>query len=122
MKIKLKFAELHTPLFLAGTNFGVKLDNVRRPIDLIYDRKEKELILHYNGQIAIIPASNVATMTPTHPGEMAALYWPEQVHAKEQEHKQPQMAVPTPPIVKRSPGRQKAQVSTPTSHVFNEPK
>lgn len=110
MNIELKFAELHIPLFLAGINFGTKLDTVKRPIKLIYDRKEKEMIIFHNGIVGIIPASNLATMTPVNPAELIQLYGLDQV-------KQPapvQAATPTR-------GRPKAQVSTPTSHVFETP-
>lgn len=64
MKIDLKFAELHTPLFHAGTNLGQKLDIKKRPIKLIYDRTEKELIIFFNNEVTILPHGNVAAMTP----------------------------------------------------------
>lgn len=61
MKLKLTFCELHTPLFMAGKNFGTKLDPTKLPgLTLTYDRSEKEVIVEYNRQVGIVPTSNVA--------------------------------------------------------------
>ncbi len=104
MKIELKFAELQTPLFLAGTNFGVKLDCSKRAgMKLVYDQAEKELHVHHKDALAIIPTSNVASMTPI-------------VHGGEKRTET--LVVTQPPVLTK--GRIKAQVSTPTSHVFDE--
>ncbi len=67
-KINLKFAELHTSLFLNGKNFGLKLDPCGSPdkfngIKLIYDREFKELHVVWGKETAIIPSSNVVSMT-----------------------------------------------------------
>ncbi len=68
MKIQLKLATLHNPLFLAGTNFGSTLDVSKRTgLTLLYDRVEKELHAFYNNSLVIIPSTNVATMTPVDP-------------------------------------------------------
>lgn len=68
MKLDLEFAELHNPLFLAGTNLQMKLDPTKRSgLTLVYDRAEKELLVTYNGKVAIVPASNVSSMTPHGP-------------------------------------------------------
>src|SRR5271165_1106186 len=105
MRINLVFAELHTPLFLGGRNFGLKLDNVKfNGLELVYDQTEKELWITHNKKTAIIPTSNVVSMTP---GEVALIGATEEV-------RQPAA----------SPGKFRtkvnAQVSTPTSHVFGE--
>jgi hypothetical protein len=76
MLIDIDFAELHTALFLNGTNLQMKLytegarkDNKgttihgRAGLTLRYDRAEKELLVTFNGVTAIIPSSNVASMT-----------------------------------------------------------
>ena len=69
--ISIVFAELHTPLFLAGKNFGSKLQpNQTSGLTLFYNRKEKELIVVYNGQGAIIPAPSIASMTPADPKDL----------------------------------------------------
>ena len=63
MKLPVKFAELHSPLFLAGTNLQLKLDPTRRGgIVMVYDRAEKELLVTYNNETAVVPVSNVASM------------------------------------------------------------
>jgi hypothetical protein len=74
MKIKLKFSELHNPLFLAGTNLQLKLDPTKRQgMTLIYDREEKELLVYWNNEVAIIPSSNVSSMTPVDPTILGTL-------------------------------------------------
>lgn len=100
MKIALCFAELHTPLFLAGINWGQKLDiknTTKGKLALAYDRAEKELLVNANGKVAIIPTSNVVSMTPL-----------EEATKVERE----------PPAVVPAKGRIKTQASTPMSHVF----
>ena len=93
-KIELKFAELHTALFLCGKNHGMKLDPTKQMgLSLIYDRGEKELLVGWSGQEAIIPLSNVVSMTAGEPKRK-------------------------PAVVQNAPVRPTAQVSTPTSHVF----
>lgn len=63
--INLIYAELHSPLFLAGTNFGLKLNPAGRGgLILRYDRANGELLVDYNGKLAIVPTSNVASMSP----------------------------------------------------------
>lgn len=107
MRINLEFAELHTPLFLGGRNFGLKLDKVRfGGLVIIYDQTEKELWVTHNDKTAIIPTSNVVSMTPD-------------MGKKELEEGPKPLAVPEEP---RPRGRPKfnSQVSTPTSHVFGE--
>lgn len=62
--VEIGFAELHNALFLGGKNHGLKLDPHRYPtLKLVYDRAEKELIVSWNQETAIIPSSNVASMT-----------------------------------------------------------
>lgn len=107
MKIELVFAELHTPLFFHGVNHGLKLDVTRRPMKLIYDRSEKELIMFFNKKTAIIPTNNVASMTPK---DADALGYFEHTEKKKE-------AVPAPK------GKIKAQVSHPVEDlVYGEPK
>ena len=58
--MKLSFCELHSPLFLAGTNLGVKLDITKRSgLELSYDRKAQELTISYNGVTGYVPSSNI---------------------------------------------------------------
>lgn len=98
-QIELKFAELHNPLFLAGRNLQTKLDPGKMAgIKLFYDRPEKELLVHWNGQIGIVPSSNIACMVEGVP----------EIRAQQITH----------PIVA---GIQRAQASTPMGHVFEGP-
>lgn len=69
MKIELEFAELHNPLFLSGSNLQMKLipgtaKHGKEGLTLFYDREEKELLVYYKDRMAIIPSSNVSSMTP----------------------------------------------------------
>lgn len=105
--IELTFAELHTPLFLGGTNWQLKLDiknTAKGKLSLAYDRENHELIVKANGHIAIIPTSNVVSMTPM----------PEGLIAQTQHLAEPLVdLVVNPPKPK---GRPKAQASTPMDH------
>lgn len=103
MKLELEFVELHTPLFFGGINFGTKLDPTKRTtMRLVYDRTEKELWVYNKDKYTIVPRENVANMTPI-----------------DQTRNTPKFESPKETVVQpRAPGRPKAQVSTPTSHVF----
>lgn len=120
MKLKLTFAELHTPLFLGGKNLGLKLSNTPLTnLDLVYDQIEKELWVTYNGKIGIIPTSNVVSMTPH---TVSLIKNDEELCGVEVE--KPKEPKPLHPMKrpKKIQGHDysDAQVSTPTSHVFGE--
>ncbi len=103
MKLEIEFAELHNPLFLAGTNLQMKLDPTKRTgLKLEYDRAEKELLVTYNGRMAIVPSANVSSMTPvaTDPALYAKIG----------------TDMSLAPKVKPT-----AQVASPTDHVFAGP-
>lgn len=109
MKIDLTFAHLHSPLFFAGKNWGEKLDiknTAKGSIQLSYDRTEKELLIKSGGSVAIIPTSNVVSMTPlleiTQCGNV-------------ENPKCPQ------PVTLAPRGKIKAQVSGPNDHVHAGP-
>jgi hypothetical protein len=69
--ININIATLHNPFFLAGKNFGSQLDVSKRTgLKLSYDRAEKELLVEFNGSVAIIPSSNVASMTLENPKDV----------------------------------------------------
>ncbi len=105
MKVDLEFVELHSPLFMSdhkqlGKNFGTKIDHKKHPgMTLVYDRVEKELLVSHGGREAIIPLTNVVSMTPS--------------ILKVLPLEQPKVADP-----ELARPRATAQVSTPTSHVF----
>jgi hypothetical protein len=64
-QINLKYVELHNPLFLCGMNCGTKLDlsnSKYAAMKLVYDRAEKELLVHWREEIGIIPYSNISAM------------------------------------------------------------
>jgi hypothetical protein len=95
MKLDIKFAELHNPLFHAGKNFGTKLDPGKLAgLKLVYDRAEKELLVSWEGRHAILPSTSVSSMEEGLPEKKA-------VHH-------------THPIVA---GIASAQVETPFGHV-----
>lgn len=62
MIINLSFAQLHSPLFLSGKNHHEKLYS--SAVGLKYDTKEDVLIVFYKNDIAIVPSSNISSMTP----------------------------------------------------------
>lgn len=100
-KINLKFSELHTPMFLAGVSLGNKLDTAKRSdLKLVYDRDQKELIVFFKGQVAILPSSNVVSMTPYNAQDVGVDF-----DTVESPKPEPQKVVPHKPI--------KAQVSDP---------
>ena len=122
--MKLKFAELHSPLFMSATggkgiNMGSKLNSTgglghKVGISLFYDRLNKELHVWYQGEVAIIPSTNVASMTPIDPSDVSTA---------------PELAIPVPqpvasPVLATQPIPTKkvsAQVSSPQDHVFQGP-
>lgn len=95
--LDIKYAELHTALFLKGTNLGLKLNpHHRGGLILKYDREARELLVSFNGETAIIPTTNVASM----------------VEGKQPDRKE---EVKEPFVAKT------AQVSSPMQHVFAGP-
>lgn len=103
MRIPLRYLHLHNSLHLARTNLGMKLDTAVRPLTLIYDREHQEVHVLLMGELAIIPFPAIADMHPLNPSELGYDTAPPKEAIK---------ANPTP----RKPV--KAQVSTPTDHVF----
>ncbi len=106
MRTKIEWAELHAPLFLAGTNLGQKLDHkVKGGVTMEYDEDKRHLYVSYNGKTARIPETSVLTMVeaPTvaaDPRGVAKAQW----------------EIPAP---KFDPNA--AQVETPISHVHAGP-
>jgi len=93
--MELKFCEVHTSLFIAGTNLGLKLDPARRSgLKLFLNEETKRLEVEWNGEKGLVPETNVVVMIPGKPGKAV----PQHTH----------------PIVA---GIASAQVETPMSHV-----
>ncbi len=65
---EIKFAEVHTALFLAGSNLGLKLDPGRRTgLSMLYDETKRRLEVTWNGETGWVPETNVAIMIPGKP-------------------------------------------------------
>jgi hypothetical protein len=104
MRTEIKWAELHAPLFLAGTNLQLKLDPTKRSgLKMEYDEEKKHLYVTYNNQTARIPETSVLSMVER-----------EMTPAKH-DYDALGGGTYTPP---RPVAPIEAQVSTPTSHVF----
>lgn len=72
MQIKLRFAELHNPLFFAGRNWGTKLDpGVKAELSIFYDREQKELIVKTGDRECFLPYSSVQSMEAGEPEKRA---------------------------------------------------
>lgn len=99
-----EYAELHTPLFLGGTNLSQKLDpNKRTGLILKYDDDKRRLIVQWNNKTANIPEANVASYVEgkIEPKKIATV-------AKDA-------------MVGSAPHKFTAQVTTPQAHVFAGP-
>lgn len=109
MKINLEFVELCAPLFLAGKNCSTKImANEKTGFTLVYDRTEKEVLITYNGKTGIVPFARCEHVTPI---QDAAVLKPEA--------SVPQQQVGKTGKFNANPSA-KAQVGSPTSHVFGE--
>ena len=72
MRIDLEFVELHSPLFIDGTNFGLKLysdpKKCKAPIELWYDTDLRHTIVLYKNKVSLIEST--ASMTLTKPSQI----------------------------------------------------
>ena len=95
MKTEIKWAELHSPLFLAGANLGQKLDPSKRAgLSMTYDEVARHLYVTYNKSTARVPEPSILSMVEGVVESKATV-------------------TPLP-----TGGTIKAQVSTPQDHVF----
>lgn len=106
-RYEIKFAELHTPLFLSGTNHGVKLHNGSKGMQLIYDDVKDMLYVFYMGSVALI--KSYASISPSKMSDVGVDSPKAQAEP---------MAVNPDPTPR---GKVKAQVSGPQDHVFQGP-
>lgn len=98
MRTPIKWAELHSPLFLAGSNLGLKLDPKGRVgLSMEYDEEKRHLYVTYNNKTARVPEPSILSMNE---GSNDAV--PEK---------------PKPVVVSKVV----AQVSSPQDHVFAGP-
>lgn len=100
-RIPMKYAQLNNPLFLAGINLGTKLDISRRPMTITYYREYGEVHVCINKQIGIVPLTGISDMQPV---DMSVFELVEPVIVVKP------VEAPKKPV--------KAQVSSPTAHVF----
>jgi hypothetical protein len=62
-KVKLKFVQVHAPLFVAGKNFGEKIKAEQtKGVALMFDDAKGRLFVEYNGEIAVVPEPSVLSM------------------------------------------------------------
>lgn len=111
--LSLPFAELHTPLFLAGTHLGTKLIPAgKKGLTLQYAWAEKKLLVGWNGKLAIIPDSNIASLTVEDPTVISQLLGTEVVIPKSTYQKP--IVVTAGPVPMRQGVAVTAQVSDPS--------
>ena len=97
MKIDIRFAHLHTPLFFGGKSFGDKLEHGKHEgLAMTYDTEEPWIRVFWKNREGLVPMSNVASLSPM-------------------EEKPFAVDIEKPKAVT---GPIKAQVSSPTDHVF----
>jgi hypothetical protein len=93
IKMKLKYLELHKPLFFGSKNFTEKLDKGNskcQDVTMQYDDKQRMVLVTYRGQTCYIPIESVHSMV-----------------------EQDDSPVVEPVAVRGFMGKVKAQVSTP---------
>lgn len=63
MRTPIQWAELHSPLFLAGANLGLKLDpKVKVGLSMEYDEEKRHLYVTYNKRTARVPEPSILSM------------------------------------------------------------
>lgn len=104
MKVSVRFAEIHSPLFHAGKNHGQKFIDGKAGVSLSYDQEAKELLVEYEGRTAHIPSTSVLCYEEANTLVSAVA------------------EAPTKGLSAALPkGKVKAQVSGPHDHVFKGP-
>lgn len=99
MKTSIIWAELHSPIFLAGTNLGQKLDPTKRTgLAMNYDEDKRHMYVTYNSCTARVPEPSILSMVEG------------VVESEEIVRERVKAATAKIPA--------KAQVSTPMDHVF----
>lgn len=108
MKTDIQWAELHAPLFLAGTNLGQKLDPTKRlGLKMAYDEDKRHLFVSYNGKAARVPETSVLSMVEYEAAPVKAAPHPFPSQSQFHDDEKPNQSVATAT----------SQVSTPMSHV-----
>jgi hypothetical protein len=110
----LVFAQLHNPLFLSGKNFKEKLyiTGADRVDKMFFDTELKQLLVLYKDSIAVIPESNISSMTPLDAAPFKELFEKEVIAPR------PKKTHTSHPMKLNIPS---AQVSDPSTQVQNPP-
>ncbi len=122
MRTEIIWAELHAPLFLAGTNLGQKLDPKQRGgVKMEYDEAKRHLYVTYNTKTCRIPETSVLSMVE---GEQKQTL--KDRIAVGQSHMAERQMLDLPPqqgVIVNAATRMAvdAQVETPMSHVHAGP-
>jgi hypothetical protein len=128
MKLDLEFVELHSPLFLADTNFGMKLyadakKSQKGLIKMWYDTELEHTVIVYKHHVAIIEST--ASKTLADPSQIGVTV---QLVPQEGTIRGVKIVplVPTQPVKAQVSGpglglKQSAQVSTPMDKVQGKP-
>lgn len=104
--IKLKYLEVHQPLFLSGKNFGTKLNTEQLSgLELDFHPDKSMVTVKYNGQVSFFNWVNAANMIPKNASDIG--FNLEAVRKVETHVSHPM-----------TNGISSAQVETPASHVF----
>jgi hypothetical protein len=113
MKIKVANVLLHNPFFLAGKNFGNRLEQGKFAESIDYIPDHKMIVVLFNKQVGFIPESNIANWSPSEPHVALEYYTLESVTEKTviKEPKKPKATHASHPMVA---GIDRAQVSDPT--------
>lgn len=102
MRHIIKFANLHDPLFMNGSNLGTKLGAQReRPVQMQYDTELMCLAVYHKGNVTLIPHATVSSMDLANPAPLK-FEWNETAPLK------------TAPPPRQSSGPIVAQVENPT--------
>lgn len=124
MRIDLEFVELHTPLFLDGINFGLKLySNSKKnkaPITMWYDTELKHTVVVCKDKVALIETT--ASMTLFNPKQIGLAIASAHKEVVNQTWAQTSTAAVRAQV--SGPGiglKQTAQVSTPLDKVQGTP-
>lgn len=63
MRTPIIWAELHAPIFLAGTNLQQKLDPTKRDgLVLEFDEEKRHLYVSYKGAVSRVPEPSILSM------------------------------------------------------------
>ena len=123
MRQDVAFAELHGPIFVsdgkAGKGLGPKLKPIEvQGLSMVFDWDKRCLEVTYNGTTTNVMEGNIANWTPKKEVINAPILKPEQILKTPAQDKKDLITATI--ATEARIGKIKAQVSSPTSHVFEE--